>query len=150
MSTIENVRPVRVEAMADGRRATSLRMAIAVSRRAMVAALADAKACAMFQRLPQLASQGPDVHLCFVIDHAGDSVDASVRCELVDASSGDRWPLTAAGRAAILNDDELLHVDAPGVVSATVRRADLAGRPLFLRTPLLGAMGLAGGRYEVP
>jgi hypothetical protein len=31
-----------------------------------------------------------------------------------------------------------------------VRRADLAGRPLFLRTPLLGAMGLAGGRYEVP
>ena len=150
MSTIENVRPVRVEAMADGRRATSLRMAIAVSRRAMAAALADAKACAMFQRLPQLASQGPDVHLCFVIDHAGDSVDASVRCDLVDASSGDRWPLTVAGRAAILNDDELLHVDAPGVVSATVRRADLAGRPLFLRTPLLGAMGLAGGRYEVP
>jgi hypothetical protein len=150
MSTIENVRPVRVEAMADGRRATSLRMAIAVSRRAMVAALADAKARAMFQRLPEFASQGPDVHLCFVIDHAGDRVDASVRCELVDASSGDRWPLTAAGRAAILNDDELLHVDAPGVVSATVRRADLAGRPLFLRTPLLGAMGLAGGRYEVP
>ena len=150
MSAIENVRPVRVEAMADGRRATALRMAIAVSRRAMAAALADAKACVMFQRLPQLASQGPDVHLCFVIDHAGDSVDASVRCDLVDASSGDRWPLTVAGRAAILNDDELLHVDAPGVVSATVRRADLAGRPLFLRTPLLGAMGLAGGRYEVP
>lgn len=150
MSTIENVRPVRVEAMADGRRPTSLRMAIAVSRRAMAAALAEGKARCMFQMTPALASQGPDVHLCFVIDHAGDSVDASVRCELVDASSGDRWPLTASGRAAILNDDELLHVDAPGVVSATVRRADLAGRPLFLRTPLLGAMGLAGGRYEVP
>lgn len=150
MSTIENARPVRVEAMADGRRATSLRLAIAVSRRAMVAAMAEGKARCMFQMVPELASEGSDVHLCFVIDHAGDSADASVRCELVDASSGDRWPLTAAGRAAILNDDELLHVDAPGVVTATVRRADLAGRPLFLRTPLLGAMGLAGGRYEVP
>lgn len=150
MSTIGNARPVRVEVMADGRRATSLRMAIAVSRRAMAGALADGKAVAMFQSFPALASEGADVHLCFVIDHAGDSVDASVRCELVDASSGDRWPLTAAGRAAILNDDELLHVDAPGLLSATVRRADLAGRPLFLRTPLLGAMGLLGGRYEVP
>ncbi|MEI7658451.1 MAG: hypothetical protein WCK33_10335 [Phycisphaerae bacterium] len=150
MSAIGNVRPVRVDGSADTRRATSLRLAIAVSRRALVAATAQGRASALFETAPSLAADGPDVHLCFVVDHAGDRVDASVRCELVDASSGDRWPLTTSGRAAIVNDDDLLHVDAPGLLSATLRRADLAGRPLFLRTPLLGAMGLAGGRYEVP
>lgn len=150
MSAIGNARPVRVEGSTDVRRATSLRLAIAVSRRALAAATADGRVAALFEAAPALAAEGPDVHLCFVVDHVGDSVDASVRCELVDASSGDRWCLRASGRAAIVNDDELLHVDAPGLLAATVRRADLAGRPLFLRTPLLGAMGLAGGRYEVP
>lgn len=150
MSTIDNVRPVRVQAASESRRATSLRLAIAVSRRAMAAALADAKARDLFTTAPAIAAEGADLHLCLVIDHAGESVDASVRSELVDASSGERWPLAASGRASIVNDDDLLHVDAPGMLSATLRRADLAGRPLFVRTPLLAAMGLPGGRYEVP
>ncbi len=150
MSAIDNARPVRVEAGADTRRVTSLRLSLAISRRAMAAAAADGRARCVFDGAADIGAEGPDVHLCFIVEHSGDAVEAAVRCEVVDASSGVRWPLVARGCATVTADDDLLHVDAPGLLAATVRRADLAGRPLFLRTPLLAAMGLAGGRYEVP
>lgn len=54
-------------------------------------------------------------------------------------------PTLAGG--TITTGEGLVHVDAPGVMVATLTRAD-ARRALYARTPLLEALGLPGGRYE--
>lgn len=49
------------------------------------------------------------------------------------------------GAATIRTEGDLLHIDAPGLLSATFRD----GAPLYAFTPMLAALGIPGGRYEL-
>ena len=58
-------------------------------------------------------------------------------------------PLPAGG-VTTLRDGVFEHVEAPGVLSMTLRRGDRDVRLVFAHSPLLGAVGLPGGVYDVP
>ena len=47
--------------------------------------------------------------------------------------------------ATLRVDGDLLHVDAPGTLSATLRGSE----PLYAATPLLASLAIPGGRYEL-
>jgi len=51
------------------------------------------------------------------------------------------------GGVRITRDGEHTHVEADGLLSATFRGRDAS--PVFVRTPLLAAIGVPGGRYEL-
>jgi hypothetical protein len=142
MSTIDQTSIVRVEASASPP-ASTLRLAISISRRAMVASLEHGSVRELLDRSFPLAAEGPDVQLVLEVDQT-----RRVKAHLVDPASEHRATLSIEGRAAMIEDDELLHLDATGVVSATIRGRDPGARPLFLRTPLLASLKLGGGRYE--
>ena len=54
----------------------------------------------------------------------------------------------AAPDCAITERDGLLHIDAPPALTATIEPGPRP-RALYATTPILGLLGLAGGRYEV-
>jgi hypothetical protein len=80
----------------------------------------------------------------FTLDAAAGGADAG------DSSNGE--PRQASARAVLRIDRAagLVHVDAPGFLSATFE-IDRAGstRVLFASTPVLAAMKIPGGTYEV-
>ena len=115
MSTIDQTSVVRVEASASPP-ASTLRFAISISRRAMLASLEHGSVRELLDRPFTPAAEGPDVQLVLEIDQA-----RRVTAHLVDPASEHRATLNVEGRAAVIEDDELLHLDATGVVSATIR-----------------------------
>jgi len=74
-------------------------------------------------------------------------------CEatLVDGGRRDRVPLAGAEPGAWSRDAEtgLEHLEIPAVLHATYRRGERGVRLLYARTPLLTALGIPGGRYEL-
>lgn len=59
-------------------------------------------------------------------------------------------PADASEQASWTIEPALYHLDIPGVVSATVAPGEGGGaRGLFARSPLLAALGVAGGRHEL-
>jgi len=73
-------------------------------------------------------------------DASGESVLRAGRTELAREShgTGELLVVEDAGRA-------MEHLDVPGVVSCTLR----AGEVVYARAPILGRLGLPGGRYEI-
>lgn len=96
--------------------------------------------------------------------HASELAAAELRIELdppraalvLTYSRGDRaeHALPIAGGEPTTTRDEsrgLLHIEVPGAVSLCLRmRGDVAGQIVYAQTPLLAAIGLPGGVYDVP
>jgi len=63
-------------------------------------------------------------------------------------------PLPLGAQASITRDEAVgfEHVEIPGVLSMSLRTRDAGGtgRLLYAHSPLLGAIGLPGGVYDVP
>jgi len=131
--------------------AATHRITIALSRSAFFRALGNGLHAALFESTPRIAAAGPDVHLVFeVVAEAGDGSCARVQAYLADPVHHQRFALVGGGGAvAIVEDGAWLHIEAPNLLSATLRAGDASAKPLYVKTPLLAAMGLGGGRYEV-
>jgi len=73
-------------------------------------------------------------------DASGVSVLRADRVELAreEHRAGELLVVEDAGRS-------MEHVDAPGVVSCTLR----GGKVIYARAPIFGRLGLLGGRYEL-
>lgn len=142
MSTINDMKVVRVEVPA--RLGTALRLTVAASRRAMRAALESDSCRVLFEHAPQLAASNDDVHLVFEI-----SADGVLTICLLDPATMNRSPIRRGGLVQWTSDGDLLHIDAPGLLAATIRAGDASARPLFLRSSIMQSLGLGGGRYEV-
>jgi hypothetical protein len=148
MSTINNSRVVRVQV--DPARPTApLRLTVAISRRAMLRALELNTSRARFVTAPQLAPTGADVLLAFEVQRPEAMTPGHVFVSLIDPENHNRVALQTGRAVSVIEDGEFLHVDAPGVLTASVRVADASARPAYLRTTLLADIGLSGGRYEV-
>ncbi|MCX5688826.1 MAG: hypothetical protein NTV94_03385 [Planctomycetota bacterium] len=142
MSTINDMKVVRVEVPA--RIGTALRLTVAASRRAMRAALEGDACRALFEHVPQLAAINDDVHIVFEINS-----DGVLNISLLDPGTMSRSTLRRSGLVQWTSDGDLLHIDAPGLLAATIRAGDASARPLFLRSSIMQSLGLGGGRYEV-
>lgn len=142
MSTLDKTDVIRVEASTVATPAVH-RLSISISRRAALASLEHGSVRELFDGDVSLAPLGVDVELVLEIDEA-----RRVTAHLHDPATGHRVAMGVEGRASTIEDDELLHLDAPGLLSATVRRSEPRARPLFLRSPLLASLKLGGGRYE--
>lgn len=74
-------------------------------------------------------------------------------CAVTARSEGDRlyavMPVVRAAAGAAIRDraSGLVHLDAPGLLRATVDEA--TGALLFAQTPLFRDAGIPGGRYEI-
>ncbi len=74
-------------------------------------------------------------------------------CAVTARSEGDRFgaamPSVRAAAGAAIRDraSGLLHLDAPGLLRATVD--ETTGALLFAQTPLFRDAGIPGGRYEI-
>jgi hypothetical protein len=95
-----------------------------------------------------LAEQGPELDLCWELDlESGQG-----RAVLCDPATGARQTLAQAP-VRWTADQELIHIEARDnaemLLLATLRVEGDAARVLYARSPLLAALGLGGGRYEV-
>lgn len=74
---------------------------------------------------------------------------AHAQAILEDPSRGTTTNLTGELQGVAICDsagsDELVHIEVPGSLVCTSR----AGRTLYANSPLLAALGLEGGRYDV-
>lgn len=124
-------RPLRVEA--------TLRVRWLISRSAVATARPD---------LVRRDSGEP-----VVLEMLAAAADGRWACEaaLVDGGRRDEIPVSASESGAWSRDAEtgLEHLEVPGVLHATYRRAGGGVRLLYVRTPLLAALGIPGGRYEL-
>ena len=160
MSTIHNnPKIVRVEAPrqaappsacvnctspAAGTIVATIRLTVVASRRALLNAFARATPSTLFDAPPALASRGEDVHIVFEI-----APDGTPAISLIDPVSTQRFALRHPGTVERTLDGDFIHLDSPGLLAATIRSGDPSARPLFLRSPIMAALGLGGGRYEV-
>lgn len=77
------------------------------------------------------------------------SVEAGTASAMLIRLDGRRSLATSS--VVVTADGELEHLDAPGVLSMTLRlRGDATGEVLYARTPLLESLGVTGGCIERP
>ena len=77
---------------------------------------------------------------------------------LIDPHSGRRHVLVSTRSSAFrarpgplwIEDDSMLHVDLPGLLTVSIRRREGRDELLYARTSVLSQLGLPGGRYEPP
>ncbi len=99
------------------------------------------------------AAQVSDAELVIEIDAASRSARATLRLRYGASDVAEHaLPLPAGSSASVLCDEQsaLEHVEIPGVVSLTLRRDNGSPRLVYAHSPLLGAIGLPGGVYDVP
>jgi len=87
-----------------------------------------------------------------VIELTGESPRALLRLCYGPSDRADHaLPLPAAG-VAITRDEaaSMEHIEIPGVISLTIARDRGAPRLIYAHSPLLAAIGLPGGVYDVP
>lgn len=148
MSTIARPRassdPAQAHPAADA--LTTVNVSWLVSRSAMRVALARSRPDIVVG--PSRASDS--VRLTWTIRlEPGTDACAFAVATLHDPEHRTSVALSPETRGIVVRDnaggDELLHVEVAGSIVCTLR----AGRPLYASTPLLAALGLEGGRYDV-
>lgn len=109
-----------------------------------------ARAAAVAARPDLVGSDGPPVELEWRVQAAeGGRVRGGAW--LVDgATSTEILGVVERGFGAWVEcDDRTVHIDLPGVLSASLRTESGGVRLLYARTALMGNWGIPGGRYEV-
>lgn len=87
-----------------------------------------------------------------IIELAGEAPRALLRLRYGAADWAEHaLPLPAAGAKNLLDAARgLRHIEIPGVLSMTLRADAAAIRLIYAHSPLLAAIGLPGGVYDVP
>src|SRR5262245_7743045 len=95
-----------------------------------------------------VSEQGPELELVWELGLESGQAEAVLR----DPAANARETL-AHGAVHWTTDDDLVHIEARNgadmLLLATVRVEGGTPRVLYARSPLLAALGLGGGRYEV-
>ncbi|MBS0197520.1 MAG: hypothetical protein JSR77_12250 [Planctomycetes bacterium] len=92
-------------------------------------------------------ADGPDLVLAVPVRWTGED-RAEYHAMLLDGGIIVARPVRFRGEASVCRGEGLIHIDAPGVLRATVRDGATL-RTLYAWSGVLAALGLTGGRYEV-
>ncbi len=151
MSIITRGRPNAVSVQAREARSTDEQVycvAWLVSRAAARAALAGSRP--EITVAPSRTSDSVRIVWRVCIEPTGASTfAATVQASIEDPEHRASAVLGVEARGIAIRDvigaDELFHVEVPGALVCTLR----SGRTLYASSPLLAALGLEGGRYDV-
>jgi hypothetical protein len=100
------------------------------------------------------AAQVSEAELIIALQQRSEPAKATLTLRYGETERAEHTLPLPAASASITRDDarSFVHIEIPGIVSMTIRCGDHSAAPtlIYAHSPLLAAIGLPGGVYDVP